>query len=151
VLRVADTGAIGRASLEAACEAANLVGALGAAGGAGRLGANGGRWLSPRVLVATGAPYDGRSFPSSAPFFEATAVDWLLGLGTRLIGIDGPSVDPLDSKTLAAHHLMFEAGGGVLENLRLEDVTAGAFTLMAAPVLVEGADAAPVRALLEVS
>jgi arylformamidase len=36
----------------------------------------------------------------------------------------------------------------VLENLDLRDVPAGAYELLAPPLLVYGADAAPVRALL---
>jgi arylformamidase len=138
VVRVAETGAIGRDAIRIALDAARV------SAGAG----SGGELPLARLLIATGSPYDGRSFPSAAPFLEAAAVAWLLELGVRLFGIDGPSVDPLDSKTLEAHHRIFEAGGGVLENLGLSDVSPGAYELIAAPIKLAGADAAPVRALL---
>jgi arylformamidase len=133
VVRVAATGSIGRSALASAIDEA--VGPSDA-------------WPAARLLVATGAPYDGRTFPARAPFFDPEAVEWLLESGVRLLGVDGPSVDPLDSKALPVHHLMFEAGGGVLENLALAPTVTGAYELSAAPLLVVGGDAAPVRALV---
>lgn len=102
-----------------------------------------------RLLVATPQPYDGRHFPARVPALDAEAAEWLLWLGVRLLGVNVPSVDPLDSKTMDSHRLLFAAGAGVLENLDLSDVEPDrAYWLAAPPLKVVGADAAPVRALV---
>jgi arylformamidase len=87
-------------------------------------------------------------FPDDFPYVAADAMEWLLGLGVRLVGVDVPSIDPVASAALDAHHLLFAAGGGVLENLDLAGVEAGRYELCAPPLKVVGGDAAPVRALL---
>ncbi len=102
-----------------------------------------------RLLVATPTPFDGRSFPVRIPALDPDAAEWLIWLGVRLLGVNVPSIDPLESRTMDSHRLLFAAGAGVLENLALEGVAAArAYWLAAAPIKVAGADAAPVRALL---
>jgi arylformamidase len=76
------------------------------------------------------------------------AAEWLVGRGLRLWGSDAPSADHRSSQTLPVHHALFAGGAYVLENLALDGVPPGAYDLLAAPLLVHGADAAPVRALL---
>jgi arylformamidase len=68
--------------------------------------------------------------------------------GVVLLGTDGPSVDPVDSKGLDAHHALCRHGIAWLENLHLSDVDPGLYELVALPLRVEGGDAAPVRAVL---
>lgn len=72
-----------------------------------------------------------------------------LGLkGVKLIGIDTPSVDPANSKTLDAHQVAFEHGIAILEGLVLEHVLTGDYELIALPLKIRNADASPVRAVL---
>lgn len=59
-----------------------------------------------------------------------------------------PSVDPLDSKELAAHHALFRYGICILENVVLDRVQPGDYELIAVPLALRDADASPVRALL---
>lgn len=101
-----------------------------------------------RLLVATPQPYDGVHFPDRIPHLAPAAATWLAGLGLRLIGVDVPSLDPLDSRTMDAHKIVFGAGMGVLENLDLRGVAPGWYELVAVPIRITGADAAPVRALI---
>ncbi|MEK7668325.1 MAG: cyclase family protein [Gemmatimonadota bacterium] len=68
--------------------------------------------------------------------------------GLRLFGIDGPSVDPMDSRTLDAHHALWHKGAVILEGLDLTAVPDGRYDLIALPLRLAGMDAAPVRALL---
>jgi arylformamidase len=49
---------------------------------------------------------------------------------------------------LPVHNTLFGGGSFVLENLALEGVPVGHYELLAQPLAVQGADAAPVRALL---
>jgi arylformamidase len=101
-----------------------------------------------RLLVATPRPYDGVHFPDRIAHLTPDAATWLAGLGLRLIGVDVPSLDPLDSRTMDAHKIVFGAGMGVLENLDLRGVAPGCYELVAVPIRIAGADAAPVRALI---
>ena len=72
----------------------------------------------------------------------------LVARGLRLLGVDAPSVDARDSKTLEVHHALFEGGAYVLENLDLRDVEDGEHELIAFPLKLLALDAAPVRAVL---
>jgi arylformamidase len=103
--------------------------------------------LPPRVLVRTC-----RRAPTrwSAEFsaFAPETIDWLAGLGVRLVGIDSQSVDPADSKTLASHQRLLAHELRVLENLVLDEVAAGDYELIALPLKLTTADASPVRAVL---
>lgn len=68
--------------------------------------------------------------------------------GIRLIGIDTPSLDPQDSKTMAAHHAVRRARMAILEGLVLDGIPAGDYELIALPLKLANLDAAPVRAVL---
>jgi arylformamidase len=66
-----------------------------------------------------------------------------------LIGTDAPSVDPLDSTDLQAHHTLIQHRIVNLEGLSLSGVEPDRYRLMAFPLRIQGGDAAPVRAVLE--
>jgi arylformamidase len=100
-----------------------------------------------RLLVRTWrrAPTQWTStFTALAP----ETIAWLASLGVRLVGIDTPSVDPADSKTLDSHQQLLAHDMRVLENLVLDEVDAGDYELIALPLRLMEADASPVRAVL---
>lgn len=101
-----------------------------------------------RLLVRTGCCVADGTFPDAWPVLTESAAAWLVARGAVLWGTDTPSVDARASKALPIHHTLFEGGAFVLENLSLADVTPGLYELLAQPVALAGADAAPVRALL---
>jgi len=103
--------------------------------------------LPPRVLVRTYARSPGVWDPHFAAFAPET-IAWLASLGVTLVGIDTPSVDPADSKTLDSHQQLLRHDMRVLENLVLDDVPPGDYELIALPLKLTGADASPVRAIL---
>ena len=70
-------------------------------------------------------------------------------LGVRLLGLDLPSVDAHDSKMLPLHHALWGAGVLILESLQLAEVPPGPYRLTALPLRIVGADASPVRAVLQ--
>ncbi|MCS7101525.1 MAG: arylformamidase [Burkholderiaceae bacterium] len=101
----------------------------------------------PRVLLRTYA----RSPAAWDPQFAAVApqtVELLHAHGVRLIGIDTPSLDPEQSKTLDAHQRVRAHNMAILEGLRLDDVPEGDYELIALPLKLMGLDASPVRAVL---
>jgi arylformamidase len=80
--------------------------------------------------------------------FGPDAVPYLKKQGIRLIGLDVPSVDPIDSKTLPAHHALWEAGIHILEGAVLDNVEEGMYELIALPLPILGGDGSPVRAVI---
>lgn len=103
---------------------------------------------TPRVLVRTNACDDKSVFPPRIPTLAPEVPGWLGQQGVRLIGLDVPSVDQVDSRTLPLHHALGAAGITILENLDLRAVAAGVYELIALPLRLTGADGSPVRAVL---
>ncbi len=101
-----------------------------------------------RLLLRTGRTIAVGTFPASWPALTPACVRWLAARGLRLLGVDAPSVDARESKTLDTHRALFDANASVLENLDLRAVGDGRYDLVALPMRVEGLDAAPVRAVL---
>lgn len=101
-----------------------------------------------RVLFHTGGWHDTARFPEGIPTMQPEVIAWLVAQGVRLIGVDLPSVDELDSKDLPNHHALGKAGITIVEGLWLDDVRAGEYELLAAPLKLMGTDGAPLRALL---
>jgi arylformamidase len=102
----------------------------------------------PRVLLRTDACLDPERFPEHIPLLDPAVPAWLAGRGVVLVGVDVPSVDALDSKDLPIHHGLGRHGIAILESLRLAEVPAGLYELIALPLKLAGADGAPVRAIL---
>lgn len=101
-----------------------------------------------RVLVRTyeRAPQD-RWDPDFAAI-DPAAIDALAARGIVLIGVDTPSLDPQDSKTMDAHHAVRRQRLSILEGLVLDAVAPGDYELIALPLAFAELDAAPVRAVL---
>lgn len=108
-----------------------------------------GKPMPTRLLVRTGRSVVTGHFPAAWPSLTADAAHWLVRGGLKLLGVDAPSVDARTVTELVVHRALFSGGACVLENLYLGDVPDGQYALTAYPVLVTGADAAPVRAVLE--
>jgi arylformamidase len=101
----------------------------------------------PRLLLRTDnsdRPLDVRSYVA----LTAAAAEALVGRACFLVGIDGPSPDPPDSLDLPAHRCLLDAGILLLEGLDLHAVSSGDYELVCLPLALEGAEGAPVRALL---
>jgi len=103
---------------------------------------------APRVLLATGTALDPAVFNRDFAALAPESIDHLHERGVRLIGVDTPSVDPADSKTLPAHHRCLAHDMAILEGLLLADVPEGRYELIALPLRLVGFDASPVRAVL---
>ncbi|WML28719.1 arylformamidase [Neobacillus sp. OS1-32] len=101
-----------------------------------------------RILLKTLAWKNPAQFPGKIPYLEPNLAPFLATKGVRLIGLDVPSVDPLDSEDLPAHKSLNENGIHILESVILDEVEPGDYELIALPLpLVEG-DGSPVRAIL---
>jgi arylformamidase len=73
---------------------------------------------------------------------------WLQKNGVKLLGLDLPSVDEIDSKSLQNHHALAGAGIAIVESLDLSGVGPGIYDFAALPLKIAGGDGAPLRAVL---
>jgi arylformamidase len=101
-----------------------------------------------RLLLKTGRSIAAGSFPESWPTLSESCARALVGGGVRLVGVDCPSVDDRESKSLPVHKMLFSGNACILENLDLRRIQPGRYQLLAAPIKVMSLDAAPVRAVL---
>ena len=101
-----------------------------------------------RVLIRTGRWTNSTVFPKQIPVIAADVPAWLQKNGVKLLGLDLPSVDELDSKSLQNHHALADAGVAIVESLELSNVAPGIYNLAALPLKIAGGDGAPVRAVL---
>jgi arylformamidase len=101
-----------------------------------------------RLLLRTDRTIAEGAFPAAWPVLSAATAILLAAAGVKLVGVDAPSVDERESKTLEVHQALFGGGAYVLENLDLRGVGEGRYELVALPQRLGGLDAAPVRAVL---
>ncbi|GGE62364.1 arylformamidase [Priestia taiwanensis] len=101
-----------------------------------------------RLLLKLSPNASDSEFPRYIPYIEEAAASYLCAKGVQLIGVDVPSVDPVESKELVAHHALFAHGIHILENLVLHHVKEGEYELIALPLALQDADGSPVRAVL---
>lgn len=101
-----------------------------------------------RLLIRTDSWNDPTRFPTNICYLRPDLAPFLAEKGVRLVGLDVPSVDPLDSKELAAHHALLQHEIHILEGAVLAQVEEGDYELIALPLPFEEADGSPVRAVL---
>lgn len=101
-----------------------------------------------RVLFRTKSKHDSTCFDRGFCALGEEAACIAVDLGLRLVGLDTPSIDHFDSKTMSAHKVLLRGGVAILENLDLSGVPEGDYELIALPLKIRGGDAAPIRAIL---
>ncbi|MDG0023259.1 arylformamidase [Trinickia sp. Y13] len=104
--------------------------------------------LPPRVLLRTYARAPVARWDSTFCAVAPETIDFLAQRGVTLIGIDTPSLDPQESKTMDAHGRVRAQRMSILEGLVLDDVDPGDYELIALPLKFTALDASPVRAVL---
>ena len=87
-------------------------------------------------------------WPDVFPYLSVELIEWLAGLGVRLIGLDSPSVDEFTSKDLPCHHALRRFGLVNLELVQLRGVPDGDYELVALPLKLDAVCGSPVRAVL---
>lgn len=87
-------------------------------------------------------------WPEQFPYLSVELIDWLAAAGVRLIGLDSPSVDDLNSTDLPCHHALYRHRMVNIETLQLRGVPDGDYELIALPLKLDGVCGSPVRAVL---
>ena len=101
-----------------------------------------------RLLVKTNIWSDSTIFPGSIAVITPEVAEWLGRLGVKSLGLDLPSVDPIDSKDLHNHHALGHAGVSIIESLDLSAISPGLYNFIGIPLRIVGADGSPIRAIL---
>lgn len=101
-----------------------------------------------RVLFKTLSFPDPNHWNDDFNSLSPELIEFLADQNVILVGIDTPSVDPMDSKALESHQALFRRNVAVLEGIILEQVNEGLYSLIALPLPLKDADASPVRAIL---
>ncbi|GMN02246.1 arylformamidase [Erythrobacter sp. MTPC3] len=101
-----------------------------------------------RVLFRTFETFPKDDWDADTIAIAPETIEWLAVQGVKLVGIDGPSIDPQSSKDMLAHKAVLKHDIRVLEGLVLDDVPEGRYELIALPLAIAGGDASPVRAIL---
>jgi arylformamidase len=104
--------------------------------------------LPPRVLFRTYEHMPQQTWDSAFASVSPDAVEVLAAHGVQLVGIDTPSLDPEDSKTMSAHQVIRKHQMAILEGIVLDNVAQGDYELIALPLKLAELDASPVRAVL---
>jgi arylformamidase len=92
-----------------------------------------------RVLLRSESPF---------PAITAQAAHWILDRGVVLVGLAWPSPDRPDAVALPIHRILLGGGVPIIENLDLDRVKPGRYELVALPLPISGAEAAPARVIL---
>ncbi|MEB7657418.1 cyclase family protein [Mammaliicoccus vitulinus] len=102
------------------------------------------------TIVMIKTKYEAHSdvFPDTVPVLTEDAIAYLSSIGIKVFGIDVPSVDDIDSKTLDNHHAFNRYDIINIENLLLENVTQGYYDFIGLPLNIVGADGSPIRAVI---
>lgn len=104
--------------------------------------------VPPRVLLRTYAHVPQHQWDPAFSAVTPETIALLAQHGVRLIGIDTPSLDPQESKTMLAHLAVRQHGMAILEGIVLDAIDEGDYELIALPLRLAGMDASPVRAIL---
>jgi arylformamidase len=107
----------------------------------------------PRILFKTRQALRYNKFEEDYAWLSVPLIEALAERGVCLVGLDTPSVDAVDSKTLDTHHALLRANMAWLENLDLSQVPAHQavpelYFLSALPLKFTELEASPVRAVL---
>jgi arylformamidase len=102
------------------------------------------------ILFNTGwdKKYGRSEYYASFPFLSVKLAEILSQMELKGVGIDSPSVDPIDSRDFPVHQILMEKGLLILENIcQLDKVGKMEFTLAAFPLKIADADGSPIRAM----
>ncbi len=86
-------------------------------------------------------------FHESYVAITASGAQWLVEHGIKLVGVDYLSVAPF-TELVECHQILLGAGVIPVEGLNLHNIAPGHYQLVCLPILIQGCDGAPCRAVL---
>lgn len=101
-----------------------------------------------RVLFRTANSERPPGYQPDYVALDPAVADELVRRHIRLVGVDGPSAERDPQNRFPVHRTLLGSGTLILEGLRLGEIDEGDYELRCFPLLLEGCDGAPSRALL---
>jgi arylformamidase len=89
-----------------------------------------------------------REFHRDYTYLAPDGAEYLVSLGVRLVGVDYLSIEQFHSGHHRTHKTLLSRGVVIVEGLDLSEPPAGEYELYCLPVLLDGVDGAPARAVL---
>ena len=89
-----------------------------------------------------------RDFHRDYTYLAPDGAEYLVSLGVRLVGIDYLSIEQFHSGHHRTHKTLLSRGVVIVEGIDLSDVPPGKYQLYCLPILLQGIDGAPARAVL---
>ena len=89
-----------------------------------------------------------RDFHRDYTYLAPDGAEYLVSLGVRLVGVDYLSIEQFHSGHHRTHKTLLSRGVVIVEGLDLSEPPAGEYELYCLPVLLDGVDGAPARAVL---
>ena len=89
-----------------------------------------------------------RDFHRDYTYLAPDGAEFLVSLGVRLVGIDYLSIEQFHSGHHRTHKTLLSRGVVIVEGLDLSEPPPGEYELYCLPVLLDGVDGAPARAVL---
>lgn len=102
-----------------------------------------------RLFFKTKVHYDAYRFEPIFTRIAPEVIVYLAQHGVRVIGTDAPSIDAVEDQTLRAHSACKECNMYIIENLWLRDISSGVYEFIGLPLVIQGADASPLRAVVK--
>ena len=82
------------------------------------------------------------------PYPTPEALEWLVGQGIKLLGIDSPGLEVQGNRANINHHILFDRGIPLIESLiHLEQLESSRVYVFALPLPAQKTDAVPLRVL----
>jgi arylformamidase len=105
---------------------------------------------SARLLLKTrNSQSDPSVFHEDFVALTPAAAALLAGTGVRVVGIDGPSVEPFHAAAdYPIHHTLLRDGVAVVEGLALAEIEPGEYEFVCLPLPWRNGDGSPCRAML---
>lgn len=104
--------------------------------------------LTQRVLIKTNSFPDYNNWNSDFYGLSVELISYLSSFGVFLVGIDTPSMDVEESKSLEVHRCFYENKMNILEGVNLKMVKDGVYKLACNPLNIFEGEASAVRAFL---
>ena len=89
-----------------------------------------------------------REFHRDYTYLAPDGAEYLVSLGVRLVGVDYLSIEQYHSGHHRTHKTLLSRGVVIVEGLDLSEPPAGEYELYCLPLLLDGLDGAPARAVL---
>ncbi len=99
-----------------------------------------------RILFKTSSSLT-EAFDPEFPYLRQDGAEYLAEIGVALVGTDALGIERAQPE-YPTHRTLMRQGIIIVEGLRLKDVAAGNYTMIAAPLKLTGIDAAPARVFL---